>query len=71
MLASNYEAAEAFPKESIIPFNLACYACQMRQLEEARAWLRRALKIGGKQKIKQLALDDPDLQPLWEEIRKF
>jgi hypothetical protein len=43
----------------------------MRQLEEARSWLRRALKIGDKDKIKQMALDDPDLQPLWEEIRKF
>src|SRR5271163_4207306 len=24
-------AADKFPKEPIIPFNLACYACQMRQ----------------------------------------
>ena len=54
-----------------IPFNLSCYACQMQKLEEARVWLRRALKIGDKAKIKEMALDDPDLRPLWEEIRKF
>jgi tetratricopeptide (TPR) repeat protein len=58
-----------FPREPKIPYNLSCYACQMQQFEEARAWLRRALKIGGKDKIKRLALDDPDLEPLWEEIR--
>jgi len=60
-----------FPREPTIPYNLCCYACQMQQLEQARNWLRRALKIGGKHKIKQMALDDPDLQPLWEEIRKL
>ena len=64
-------AAEKFPKEPIIPFNLSCYACQMRQLDEARLWLKRALKIGGKEKIKQMALGDPDLQPLWDEIRQI
>ena len=60
-----------FPREPTIPYNLSCYACQMEQLEEARAWLRRALKIGGKERIKRMALDDPDLEPLWNEIRKF
>ena len=64
-------AAEKFPKEAVIPFNLSCYACQMRQLDEARLWLKRALKIGGKEKIKRMALGDPDLQPLWDEIRQL
>jgi len=60
-----------FPREATIPYNLSCYACQMAQLDEARTWLRRACKLGGKRRIKQMALDDPDLQPLWAEIRKF
>ena len=64
-------AYDKFPREPTIPYNLSCYACQMRQLEEARSWLRRALKVGDKDKIKQMALDDPDLQPVWEEIRKL
>jgi hypothetical protein len=60
-----------FPDEPTIPYNLCCYACQMDQLEEAKTWLRRALKTGGKSKIKEMALDDPDLQPLWDEIKKL
>ncbi len=64
-------AYDKFPREPTIAYNLSCYACQMEQLEEARAWLKRAIKIGNKQKIKQMALDDLDLQPLWGEIRKY
>lgn len=64
-------AFDKFPKESTISYNLACYACQMGQLDAARTWFKRALVIGGRDKIKQMALDDSDLKPLWEEIRKF
>jgi len=64
-------AADRFPKEPIIPYNLSCYACQLRLLDEARLWLKRALKIGGKERIKQMALADADLEPLWEEIRQL
>lgn len=64
-------ASGKFPKQAIIPFNLSCYACQLRQLEAARDWLQRAVKIGGKEKIKRMALSDPDLEPLWAEIREI
>jgi len=64
-------AFDKFPKESTISYNLACYACQMGQLDAARTWFQRALVIGGRDKIKHMALDDSDLKPLWEEIRKF
>ncbi len=64
-------AAEKFPREPIIPFNLACYACQLQQLDEARRWLRRALRLGGRDEIKRMALQDADLEPLWEEIRQL
>jgi hypothetical protein len=64
-------AYSKFPREVTIPYNLSCYACQMSHLEEARTWLRRAVKLGGKRRVKEMALDDPDLEPLWEEIRKF
>jgi tetratricopeptide (TPR) repeat protein len=63
-------ASQKFPKEAIIPYNLSCYACQMSRLAEAMTWLEKAIKIGENEKIKQMALNDPDLQPLWEEIRK-
>lgn len=62
-------AHDKFPREPTIAYNLSCYACQMGQLEQARAWFRRALKIGDQEKIKQMALDDSDLEPLWQEIR--
>ena len=61
--------SQKFPEEPTIPYNLSCYACQMRQLDVARVWFRRALAIGGKETIKQQALADPDMEPLWEEIR--
>jgi tetratricopeptide (TPR) repeat protein len=64
-------AFDKFPKEAIIPFNLSCYACQMRQLDAARDWLKRAVAVGGKGKIKRMALKDPDLEPLWAEIRQL
>ncbi len=61
-------AFEKFPKEPIIAYNLSCYACQMERLDDARAWLKRAVDIAGKERIKRMALADPDLKPLWEEI---
>ncbi len=60
-----------FPREATIPYNLSCYACQMNRFDEARTWLRRALQIGNKQELKQMALEDADLPPLWDEIRHF
>lgn len=59
-------ARDMFPNEQMIPYNLACYSCQLGRLEEARKWLALAFEIGGKE-IKLMALDDPDLEPLWRE----
>ena len=64
-------AFEKFPKEPTIPYNLTCYACQLRRLDEARQWLERAAKIAGKEKIKFIALNDDDLESLWEEIKRL
>ncbi|MBI4663563.1 MAG: tetratricopeptide repeat protein [Verrucomicrobia bacterium] len=64
-------AADQFPKEPTIPYNLSCYACQMGRLDDARDWLRRALEAGDKSSIKLMALSDPDLKPLWMEIKSW
>ncbi len=64
-------AFDKFPKELTIPFNLACYACQLGQLDAARDWLQRAIAVAGKEKIKQMALEDSDLQPLWDETLRL
>jgi hypothetical protein len=62
-------AAEKFPAEPVIAYNLSCYACQLQQFDVARDWLNRAVAAGKKDAIKKMALDDDDLQPLWEEIK--
>jgi Flp pilus assembly protein TadD len=59
-----------FPKEPTIPFNLACYACQLHQLDTARDLLQRAKAIGGKERVREMALQDSDLEPLWDELRR-
>jgi predicted Zn-dependent protease len=64
-------AAEKFPREPAIAYNLSCYACQLQQPDVARQWLRRAMKAGDQETIKQMALADDDLQPLWAEIREL
>jgi len=64
-------AFDKFPKESIIPYNLSCYACQLEMLDAARVWLKRAAILGGKEKTRQRALQDPDLRALWPEIKQL
>ena len=64
-------AAKKFPAEPVIAYNLSCYACQMQQFDIARHWLQIAVTAGGKEAIKQMALADADLQPLWAEIKEL
>jgi tetratricopeptide (TPR) repeat protein len=59
---------DRFPDEPILPFNLACYACQLGQMGAAREWLNRAAIVGGRKKIQTLARTDEDLRPLWPEL---
>jgi tetratricopeptide (TPR) repeat protein len=64
-------AFEKFPGESVIPYNLACYACQLGQLEESRKWLKLAVRAGKREAVKSMALKDEDLRTLWDEIREL
>ena len=52
-----------FPREAAISFNLACYAAQSGDLEDAKDCLHRALSLD--EGLKLRALDEPDLAPLW------
>lgn len=65
------EAWTKFPKEPVLPYNLACYACQMGQLEQAKKLLLESLKLGRQSTIKKMALADADLKPLWDDIAKL
>lgn len=66
-----FPCMELFPKNPIIPYNLACYACQMQKPDQARILLTRALALGKRDEIKRMALSDADLQPLWGEIESL
>lgn len=58
-------AAAKFPKESTVAYNLACYTCQLGELDESQAWLKRALQIAPDAKsIKDMAMQDRDLAAL-------
>ena len=58
--------AEIFPEDWLICYNLACYACQLGKLEEAKKWLTRAVEIGDPAEVNHLAAADADLKPLFE-----
>jgi predicted Zn-dependent protease len=58
-----------FPDNAVMPYNLACYACQLGRLDEARELLVKAFDMEGGKRLKARALEDPDLQPLWDELR--
>lgn len=66
-----HPAAELFPEEVLIAFNLACYATQLGRLDEGWEWFLRATQISkDPSQTRRMALADDDLKPLWERIRE-
>jgi predicted Zn-dependent protease len=63
--------ADKFPDDYIISYNLACYSCQLGNLKESFNWLVRAIDLAGKKDIRLMALDDDDLEPLWNKISEL
>ena len=59
---------DKFPEHDLMRYNLACYCCQLGDLKEAMQWLEKAIDLAGKKDIRLMALDDPDLEPLWTKI---
>lgn len=57
-----------FSGHQLMHYNLACYACQLGHLKEAYALVEIARDMPGGIDIRKQALDDPDLEPLWNEI---
>lgn len=65
-----HPAAEKFPDKDLIAYNLACYATQLGRLDEGWEWFLRAQQIGKDARLmRQMALKDDDLKPLWVRIR--
>ena len=59
-------ARELHHDNAMIEFNLACYASVAGRFEEAKVRLRRAIELD--KQFQKLAIDDEDLQPLWDWI---
>ena len=66
-----FGVVDRFPKEYIIRYNLACYCCQLGDLKESWQWLEKAFDLGDSKKVKLMALDDSDLEPLWNDIAEI
>ena len=60
---------DKFPISATMRYNLACYECQLDHLDQAKGWLEKASALGDVKKIQLEALDDPDLKPLWGELK--
>jgi predicted Zn-dependent protease len=60
---------DKFPSSATMRYNLACYECQLGNLPQAKVWLELTFRMGNRSQMKLAALQDPDLKPLWPEIR--
>jgi hypothetical protein len=61
-------AVTRFDSEPMIRYNLACYSAQLGQQEEAWNWFCKALAVGNGIRLREMALADEDLKPIWPRI---
>ena len=61
------DAEAKFPREAAIPYNLACYYCQLGEMEKAKRYLKEAFEID--LNWRKAALDDGDLRPFWDSLQ--
>jgi len=64
-------ASERFLQHPLVYYNLACYASVLGNQNEAWRILQRALMYGEAEHIKQSALEEPELELLWPQIREW
>lgn len=65
-----HPAADKFPQDETVAYNLSCYATQLGRLDEGWEWFLRALMISKDSgRVRRFGLRDDDLRPLWERIR--
>lgn len=64
-------AVALFPSNGTIAYNLACYACQLDRLPEAREWLRQSMALEGRDTVLSRARNDEDLLPLVPELESL
>ena len=70
-------AVAKFPDDDGIRASLANCACRLGDFKEALRWLKEAIDLAeshvhdGGEELKLLALEDPDMEPLWKRIRRL
>ena len=57
---------DRFPGAFPLYYALATYYCRLDNLKEARRWWKKAVASCRNKEMKEVALEDPDLQRLWE-----
>ena len=54
-----------FAVRALMQYNIACYECQLGNLNQAREHLDAAFALSGGLYLRPRSLDEPDLAPLW------
>jgi hypothetical protein len=62
---------EKFPDEPVVPYNLACYACQFGRTAAAVELLERVFKMPGGGHYRKIAREDEDLVSIRREIARL
>jgi predicted Zn-dependent protease len=62
------QARLSFPKEAILPYNLACYRAVRGRVAEAKQLLAEAFTLDASLRI--TSLDDPDLVGVWDSFQE-
>ena len=62
---------DRFDTNWLIPYNLACYACQLGRSSEAVELIKQALVLGDRCELCDMALKDIDLEPIRADIEKL
>ncbi len=63
------DAERKHPENASIHYNIGCYACQMGDNGEAKRRVSNAIHFDSR--FRAMALDDPDLTPLWDQIAQL
>ena len=57
------------PKVAAFPYNLACYCLPAHGEDEAKRWMRVAMRVGNRAGVLRHALADGDLRAIWPWLR--
>lgn len=61
--------SKQFQTHFLMAYTLARLSCRLAYLKEAQAWFEKAFELGDIIAIKDMAMSDPDMAPLWSEIQ--